>query len=174
MTVTVKMIAPGFAPTFTVTTRSATTYVSDVNGIIAGVSGGDVLDLQNVGCVVFPERPVVTLAGSSVGVIIPGAINIINSSAASTSVYAYTLAAPVTNGIITTIMQPSGSTAATTVTASSLCNINVTNTNATVLTFTGGGSVDLIAIGSTLYNIVNRTPSQSSAGAALVFQPASS
>ncbi len=170
---TVRMIAPALGAGVNVTAPSGANYVSDANGIVS-VALSDVNILEGAGFLPIPGTTVISLPLSTAGSIVQGAINIIGSSAASTASYAYTLAAPLALGVKTTIMQPSGSTAATTVTASSLCNINLTNTGATILTFTAGGSVDLISVGSTLYQIVNRTPSQSSAGAALVFQPASS
>ncbi len=172
---TQKMLAPGAVAGQSVTVaNTGNSYTSDVNGLInAAIS--DIGWLESAGYLPIPERPVVTLTLSTAGTVVLGAINILPSSAASTASYAYIIPAPTVTGIKTTITQPSGSTAASTFTSSG-ANINLTNTNATVLTFTGGGTVDFESVGSTLFQITNRTPTGTSSAASvtLTFQPASS
>lgn len=142
MTVTVKMIAPGFQAGYTIQAQSQVSYTADANGVIT-VAAGDVQSLANAGCAIEPQRPVVTLGSS--GYIVQGAINIIPSTAASSVLYAYTLAAPAVLGMETTIIQAAQSTAANTITSSG-SNIGSTGT---VLTNSSAFAVTLIAAGST-------------------------
>jgi hypothetical protein len=151
---TIKMIAPGFQAGYTITAQSQTTYTADANGIIVAAPG-DVQSLANAGCAIMPERPVVTLSSTG-GYIVPGAINVLPSTVASTVSYAYLLAAPTANvlGQRTTIVQPAASTAESTITTSG-CQFYGASSASTILTFSARGTIDIESIGSTLLIVTN-------------------
>lgn len=157
MTLSITMRAPAVGAQFIA--QDGSVYTSDLNGIIAGVSPGDIESLTNQGCLPLMQRPVVTPVNSSY--IVQGAINVIPSTAASTVSYAYTLAAPSALGLRTTILQAVGSTAVSTVTSS-----GAQISTGSVLSFNNIGSVDLEATGSTQYTVASRSPLSSLAAVA--------
>ncbi len=165
MTVTVKMVAPVAGQSYT--TKGGTTYTADVNGIINSVAPGDIESLLNMACNVVVERPIVTPVVSSY--IVQGAINIVSSSTAAD---AFTLAAPAYLGMKTSIIDRS--TGVPTVTSSGADILTSTGGVCTVLTGTTKGTIDLESVGSTQWQIMNRSGATSSAGAAFVNNWASS
>lgn len=167
---TTKMLAPGQLVGVNVSVPTSTNvYLSDSNGLVAANSI-DVIALAAAGFTVVPQRPVVVLPSS--GYIVPGAVNVIPSTAASSVSYTYLMAAPATGnlGLHTTILQQVASTAVSTVTSSG-ANFG---SSMTVLTFSSIGCVDLESIGSTQFAVTGQRPVTSSAGAAIVYQPQSS
>lgn len=168
MTLQAKMFAPNQTAGMSITLPSGASYTSDANGLITA-NAGDIVGLAQAGCSLVPDRPVVTLSTS--GYIVQGAVNVLPSTAGSTVSYAYTLAAPAFLGLRTTIVQPAASTALSTVTSSG----SVIGSSYTVLTFAGAlASIDLDAVGSTVWQIGAQRATTSSAGAAITYSPASS
>ncbi len=47
---TINMLAPGATSDFTVTCRTGNTYTSNAGGVISGVGGSDIIDLEASGC----------------------------------------------------------------------------------------------------------------------------
>lgn len=168
MTITVTMIAPSFAAGFNVTARSGTIYTSNVNGLISAAVA-DVNSLQQAGCIVTPEQPVVTLAlSTAAGVyVVPGAINLIP---VSTIAAVCLLPAASYLGQTTTLV--SASTGNFTITSSGVSLLDNLAASATILTC-NKGTCDLIAVGSTLYQLSNRSI-LSNSSAAVVYGIASS
>jgi hypothetical protein len=160
MSITFKMIAPGFQAGMNVTARGGTSYTSDVNGIVTA-NATDVQSLQLAGFVVLPERATnaVTISTAAGVSVVPGLVNTI---AASTAAVIATLPAPTTYGQMTTLV--SLSTGSMTITSSACSLLDEKGNSATVLTC-GKGIADLFAVGSTLYQIMQRSLNTSSGGA---------
>lgn len=155
MTQTVSMRAPVAGGTYV--TRGGTTYTADVNQMINNVPPGDIESLTNSGCIIVSQRAVTTPVVSSY--IVQGAINFISSS---TSADAFTLAAPGLIGEKTSIVNQS--TGIPVITSSGATILNEAGTACTVITGSAKGSIDLEAVGSTLYQITSRPLLTSSGG----------
>lgn len=164
MTSTTQMLAPLAGATYIA--QSGTSYVADNNRLIT-VNWGDVDSLQNFGCQVVNASPVLTPVVSSYI-----AQGVINQIASSTSADAFTLAAPAVIGQTTSIINKS--TGVPTIAASGADILTSTGGVCTLLTGTTKGTLDLKAVGSTQYQIMHRSGLTSSAGAAFVYNWASS
>lgn len=155
MVQTVNMVAQ--AANANITARSGTVYQSNASGLITGVVPGDIESLMNSGCAFTSQRAILTPTVSSY--IVQGAINNVPVSSLAN---VYTLAAPTILGAKTTIN--SLSTASALVNSSGATILNEKGVACTVLTL-GLGVADLEAVGSTLYQLSNRSLNTSSGGA---------
>lgn len=164
MTQTLTMLAPVAGGQYV--SQRGNTYTADANRLITAQLG-DVESLSNFGCLPVIAAPVLTPVVSSY--IAQGAINQI---ASSSSADAFTLAAPSVVGQTTTIVNKS--TAVPTVTSSAADILTSTGGVCTVLTGTVKGTIELEAVGSTAYQVTHRSGGTSSAGAAFVYNWASS
>lgn len=165
MTQTVAMRAPVAGGTYVA--KSGTTYTADINQMITGVPPGDIESLTNSGCIIVSQRAIVTPVVSSY--VVQGAVNFISSS---TSADAFTLAAPGLIGETTKLVNRS--TGVPVITSSGCEVVTSSGGVCTVLTGTTKGAIDLESINSSQYQVGHRSGGTSSAGAAFVFNIASS
>lgn len=149
---TQRMLAPAQAAGLNVTTPNGNSYTSDANGLI-NAALNDVNALEGAGFIPLPQNPVLTLAlSTAAGVyVIQGAINLIP---VSTIAAVATLAAPTVLGQVTRLV--AASTGNFVITSSAVTILDNLAAAATVLTC-GKGTVDLMAVGSTLYQLMNRS-----------------
>ena len=163
MVQSVSMLAPVAGGTYL--SKAGTQYVAAGNQVIAGVVPGDIESLTNLGCTIIgPPRALNTLVNSSANgaYITQGQDNIIPTSSLATP---FLLAAPGTAalGLVTDVINQS--TSVCTITASAATIYDEKGIARTVLTGNGLGVISLEAIGSTQFQILNRSLLTSSGGA---------
>lgn len=159
---TIKMIAPGNAAGLNVTCGlTGNSYTSDANGLINAATS-DVNSLEGAGFLPLQANAVITMTiSTAAGVsIVP---NVINLVPASTVAAIAVLPVPPTGTIGQLTRIVCASTGNVVITSSACSLLDNVAASATVLTC-GKGIVDLVSVGSTLYQIVNRTLNTSSGG----------
>ena len=167
---TIRMIAPGAQAGMNVTNAATgNSYTSDANGLIAAAQN-DVNGLEAAGFLPLSVSPVVTTAiSTATGVnLVLGALNIIPLSTVTSIA---TLPAPVLIGQTTRIA--SASTGLMTITVSSLATILTEKAAAVTVLTCALGTCDLVAVGSTLYQIQSRSITSNTSNA-IVYGIASS
>ncbi len=165
---TIKMIAPAQAAGVNVTLPTGNSYTSDVNGLISAALN-DVNYLEGAGFLPLAQAPVVTLAlSTAAGVyVVQGTINLVP---VSTIAAVALLAAPATVGQVTRLV--AASTGNFVITSSGCSLLDNLAASATVLTCSKG-TCDLVAVGSTLWQMTNRSL-YSNSSVAVVYGIASS
>ena len=160
MTSTLKMTAPSLTAGLNVTTQSGNSYTSDVNGLI-NAQFSDVNGLEAAGFLPLSQTAVPTMTiSTAAGVYLnQGMFNLIP---ASTVAAIALLAAPAIIGQTTRLAALS--TGNVTITSSGCSLLDEKGNSATVLTCSKG-TAELIAVGSTLYQIIVRSISSNSSNA---------
>ena len=151
---TIRMTAPGQAAGVNITTKSGNTYTSDVNGAVLAALN-DVNSLQDAGFIEQPTNGTVTLAlSTAAGVyVLPGTINQIPVSTIA-AVCLLPVPSATQIGSITRLV--AASTGNFVITSSGVTILTEKAAATTVLTCTTG-TCDMLAVGSTLYQILNRS-----------------
>ena len=92
MTNSINMLAPGAVSDFTVTCRTGNTYTSNAGGVITGVGGSDIIDLEASGCTALVGAGVPWVTGQFYG--IPKGVTPVALLTLATTLYAYPILIP--------------------------------------------------------------------------------
>ena len=160
MSITEKMLAPGSQAGINFTLPSGNSYTSDANGVLSGVTPGDVASLIQAGCVAMVINPVNAVSsGSSTATLNAYGVNTINGPSSAGT---YTIAGAAIAGVKVVInLLAAGSTQTKVVTTSPSSTVTFDGTNNTATFVAAGGTLVLESISTSKYCITSNVGSVS-------------